>query len=131
MKKYNLGALSVKDQEIQDTKEEIIVDLIDRMQKYVADGKRVFSDSKLSKEEKLKALNFYCERFCGLSEFLNVTMRVEVRSESGGMYTQEMYNYFHYWIQVTEIEISGERKCAEWKDMRCMTATKQRLNRAN
>lgn len=113
MKKYNLGALSVKDQEIQDTKEEIIVDMIDRMQKYVADGKRVFSDSKLSKEEKLKALNFYCGRFSGLSEFLNITMGVDARSESGMLYTQEMYNHFHYWIQVTEIEISRERKCAE------------------
>ena len=39
MKKYKLGALNVSDKGLQDTKEEIVIELIDRMQKYVADGK--------------------------------------------------------------------------------------------
>lgn len=39
MKKYQLGALAVSDKGLQDTKEEIVIELIDRMQKYVAEGK--------------------------------------------------------------------------------------------
>lgn len=39
MKKYQLGALTVSDKGLQDTKEEIVIELIDRMQKYVAEGK--------------------------------------------------------------------------------------------
>ena len=37
MKKYQLGALTVSDKGLQDTKEEIVIELIDRMQKYVAE----------------------------------------------------------------------------------------------
>ena len=39
MKKYQLGTLTVNDKCLQDTKEEIVIELIDRMQKYVAEGK--------------------------------------------------------------------------------------------
>lgn len=33
MKKYQLGALTVSDKGLQDTKEEIVIELIDRMRK--------------------------------------------------------------------------------------------------
>lgn len=36
MKKYKLGALKISDKELQDTKEEIVIELNDRMQRYVA-----------------------------------------------------------------------------------------------
>lgn len=39
MKKYQLGALAVRDKELQDTKEEIVIELVDRMQKYIVEGK--------------------------------------------------------------------------------------------
>lgn len=42
MKKYQLGALTVSDKGLQDTKEEIVIELIDRMQKYVAEGKAAY-----------------------------------------------------------------------------------------
>lgn len=40
MKKYQLGALTVSDKGLQDTKEEIVIELIDRMQSMLQRVKR-------------------------------------------------------------------------------------------
>ena len=48
MKKYQLGALTVSDKGLQDTKEEIVIELIDRMQKYVAEGKAAYENRAVS-----------------------------------------------------------------------------------
>lgn len=40
MKKYQLGALTVSDKGLQDTKEEIVIELIDRMQSMLQRAKR-------------------------------------------------------------------------------------------
>ena len=109
MKKYQLGLLTVTDKGLQDTKQEIIEELIDRMQKYVASGKALYDNREKTKEERLQGIEYYCGRFCGLSEFLTATMGVEVRREDGFMYTQEMFNHFFYWKQTLEIEIRKER----------------------
>lgn len=113
MKKYKLGVLNVSDKGLQDTKEEIVIELIDRMQKYVADGKAAFENDSLTAEQKLNQVKHYCGRFCGLSEFLAVTMGIDVRREDGFMYTQEMYNHFHYWQMNLEIEIKREQEAAD------------------
>ncbi len=112
MKKYKLGALNVSDKGLQDTKEEIVIELIDRMQKYVADGKAAFENGSFTTEQKLNQVKYCCGRFCGLSEFLVGTMGIDVRREDGFMYTQEMYNHFHYWQMMLEIEIKREREAA-------------------
>ena len=39
-------------------------------------------------------------------------MGIDVRREDGFMYTQEMYNHFHYWQMMLEIEIKREREAA-------------------
>lgn len=113
MKKYQLGALTVSDKGLQDTKEEIVIELIDRMQKYVAEGKAAFEDRELTKEQRLSQIEYLCGRFCGLSEFLNITMGIEVREQGGLMYTQKMFNYFHYWKMNLGIEINKERDAAQ------------------
>lgn len=113
MKKYNLGALTVSDKGLQDTKEEIIIELIDRMQKYVADGKAAFENGSLTTEQKLNHIRFYCGRFCGLSDFLQGTMGIDVRRADGFLYTQEMYNHFHFWQMNLEIEMEREQKAAD------------------
>lgn len=113
MKKYQLGALTVKDKGLQDTKEEIVIELIDRMQKYVAEGKAAFENGEFTKKQRLNQIEHLCGRFCGLSEFLQVTMGIEVRREDGFMYTQEMFNHFHFWKMNLEIEIKKEREAAE------------------
>ena len=112
MKKYKLGALNVSDKGLQDTKEEIVIELIDRMQKYVADGKAAFENGSFTTEQKLNQVKYCCGRFCGLSDFLVGTMGIDVRREDGFMYTQEMYNHFHYWQMMLEIEIKREREAA-------------------
>lgn len=113
MSKYQLGALTVKDKGLQDTKEEIVRELIDRMQKYVAEGKAAFENGEFTKKQRLNQIEYLCGRFCGLSEFLQVTMGIEVRRADGVMYTQEMFNHFHFWKMNLEIEIKKEREAAE------------------
>ena len=110
MKKYQLGALTVSDKELQDTKQEIVEELIDRMQKYVADGKKLFEDHSKTKEERLSGIEYYCGRFCGLAEFLVITMGVEARCADGMLYTQVMYNKFFFWKQNLELDIRRERE---------------------
>ena len=66
MKKYQLGALTVSDKGLQDTKEEIVIELIDRMQKYVAEGKAAYENGDYTEEQKLNTITNLCGRFCGL-----------------------------------------------------------------
>lgn len=54
MKKYQLGALTVSDKGLQDTKEEIVIELIDRMQKYVAEGKAAYENRDYTEEQKIE-----------------------------------------------------------------------------
>ena len=63
MKKYQLGALTVSDKGLQDTKEEIVIELIDRMQKYVAEGKAAYENRDYTEEQKLNAITNLCGRF--------------------------------------------------------------------
>lgn len=122
MKKYKLGALNVSDKGLQDTKEEIVIELIDRMQKYVAEGKAAFEDGRSTTEQKLNQIECYCGRFCGLAEFLVGTMGIDVRRADGPMYTQEMYNYFHYWRMNLEIEIKKEQEAKAIQPLCSLTA---------
>ena len=113
MKKYQLGTLTVNDKCLQDTKEEIVIELIDRMQKYVAEGKAAYEDQSLTTEQKLEQIKRICNYFCGLDEFLQITMDIEVRRADGFLYTQEMFNKFFYWRQALEIELARESRAAE------------------
>ncbi len=113
MKKYQLGTLTVNDKRLQDTKEEIVIELINRMQKYVVEGKAVYEDQSLTTEQKLEQIKRICNYFCGLVEFLQITMGIEVRRSDGFMYTQEMFNRFFYWRQVLEIGLARENRAAE------------------
>lgn len=108
MKKYNLGSLSVKDKELQDSKEEIVIELLNRMEKYVNEGRETYENAGLTTKEKLKNIKRICNYFCGLSNFLNITMEVEVRCDDGFLYTQEMFNRFFYWQKTLEIELQRE-----------------------
>lgn len=113
MKKYRLGALTVSDNGLQDTKEEIVIELIDRMQKYVAEGKAAYENRDYTEEQKLNTITNLCGRFCGLAEFLQITMGIDVRRADGLLYTQEMYNNFHYWKMMLNIELEKENDAAE------------------
>lgn len=113
MKKYRLGALTVSDKGLQDTKEEIVIELIDRMQKYVAEGKAAYENRDYTEEQKLNTITNLCGRFCGLAEFLQITMGIDVRRADGLLYTQEMYNHFHYWKMMLNIELEKENDAAE------------------
>ncbi len=110
MKKYQLGALTISDKDLQDTKKEIVIELIDRMQRYVAEGKAAYENGSYTNEQKLNVIECLCGRFCGLSEFLQITMGVDVRRADGFLYTQEMYNRFHYWKTNLKIEIAKEQE---------------------
>ena len=106
MKKYNLGTLTVSDKGLQDIKEEIVIELIDRMQKYLAEGQGIYERDDITKEQKLNAITNICGRLCGLAEFLQVTMGIDVRNKSGALYPQEMFSKFHYWEMNLKIDIA-------------------------
>ena len=63
-----------------------------------------------TREERLSGIEYYCGRFCGLAEFLNITMGVEARCDDGMLYTQVLFNRFFFWKQNLEIEIKRERE---------------------
>ena len=115
MKKYQLGALTVSDKGLQDTKEEVVVELIDRMQKYVVEGDAAYKNQSWTTEQKLKQIERICNYFCGLAEFLQITMGIDVRRADGFLYTQEMFNRFHFWKMTLGIELKREeeRRCSE------------------
>lgn len=105
-KKYQLGRLEVSDQ-LQLERDEIIVELIDRMQKYVVQAEQSAQDIYVSPEDRLEYVKYISARFCGLSEFLQVTMQVDVRNpETGMLYTQEMYNRIHYRETMLSLDIA-------------------------
>ena len=113
MKKYQLGALTVSDKGLQDTKEEIVIELIDRMQKYVAEGKAAYENREYTEEQKLNTITNLCGRFCGLAEYQQITMGTDVRRADGLLYTQEMFNHFHYWKMNLNIEIAKRKEAEE------------------
>lgn len=98
----------MKDKELQDSKEEIVIELLDRMEKYVIEGRKIYENARLTTEEKLKIIKRICNYFCGLSNFLDITMGIEVRRDDGILYTQEMFNRFFYWQKMLEIELQRE-----------------------
>ena len=105
-KKYQLGRLEVSDQ-LQLERDEIIVELIDRMQKYVVQAEQSAQDASISLEDRIKHVRYISARFSGLAEFLNVTLRVDVRNpETGMLYTQEMYNRIHYRETMLSLDIA-------------------------
>lgn len=108
MKKYNLGSLKVSDKELFDTKEEIVEELIDRMQKYVAQSDDIMKDSRLSTEEKYNEIKCLHNRFGGLADFLNLTLDIEVRQEDGMLYTQAMSNKLHHRKLMLELELGRQ-----------------------
>lgn len=109
MKKYQLGTLTVSDKGLQDTKDEIVIELIDHMQKYVTEGKTLYESGSYTNEEKLAAINMLCWKFCGLSDFLQITMGIDVRAKDGFLYTQDMFNRFHYWETILKAEVDRQK----------------------
>lgn len=103
MKKYQIGTLTVKDLDLQDTREELVIEFIDRMQKYIVEGQAAFEDAGLSDAEKLERINSVYNRLCGLIEFLEIQLGVEVRSENGMLYPQELSYRLKYWLQLLEL----------------------------
>ena len=113
MKKYQLGALTISDRGLQDTKEEIVIELIDRMQKYVVEGTAAYEDQSLTTEEKLEQIGRICNYFCGLCNFLQITMGIDVRRTDGLLYTQELFNRFFYWQKTLEVALARESRAAK------------------
>lgn len=106
MKKYQLGILNVTDRELVGNRQEIIIELVDRMQKYVVEGNKAYNNPDLTSEEKLEWIDRICNRYIGLVEFLQNTMGVDIRRTDGVLHTQEMFNKFFYWRQTLMIELA-------------------------
>lgn len=105
-KKYRLGRLEVSDQ-LQTERDEIIVELIDRMQKYVVQAEQIARDESLEPETRIASIKHNSACLSGLAAFLQVDMRVDVRNpETGMLYPQEMYNRIHYLETMLSLDIA-------------------------
>lgn len=111
MKKYNLGCLQVLDKELFDTKEEIVGELLDRMQKYVVESDTIVKNPALSLEEKVHGVERLMNYFCSLDEFMRITLGITVGDEDGMEYTQTMFNrmYYHELMLKAEQERVSEK----------------------
>lgn len=78
--------LKIKGGKKFETAEEIQSELLDRLQKYPAEAKAVYENHSLSRAEKIKAIDRITNQFCGLSEFLNITLGLDVRLEDGQLF---------------------------------------------
>jgi hypothetical protein len=105
MKKYNLGALTVKDSELCDTKEEIVVEILDRLGKYVVAADAVAKDGSRTLEERLEGVRYVSSAFSGLSNFLSQNMKIEIRDPDGTLTTQTMFNRIYYHETMLKVEI--------------------------
>lgn len=110
MKKYYIGTFTVRDSEVQSTKEEILTDLLYRMSKYDTEGFITYNDTNLTLEQKLTKITLLRYQFDGLANFLTETMKIDVRTEDGTPYTQLFCTHFHYWCQMLEIELSQKKR---------------------
>ena len=111
-KKYQLGALEVTDSK-QMERDEIIIEMIDRMQKYVVEAERGANNRLLSLEERYECVKHTCSCFCGLSNFLNETLGIDLRNPaSGTLYTQDMFNRIYYHETMLKVEIAKKTKAA-------------------
>ena len=107
-----MGALTVSDKGLQDTKEEIVIELIDRMQKYVAEGKAEYENGDYTEEQKLNTITNLCGRFCGLAEFLQITMGIDVRRADGLLSPPALSTHSHYGTMNLEIAPGRARATA-------------------
>lgn len=115
-KKYNIGALEAKD-ELQMERDEIVIEMIDQMQKYVAQAEQAAHNTSLDLEERLELVQHAVGCFCGLSNFLNRTMRIDICDPSIGMsYTQEMFNRMHYQELMLKVELGRAKNNAACSD---------------
>ena len=110
MKIYHIGVFTVRDSEIQSTKEEILTDLLYRMSKYDTEGFMTYNDNNLTLEQKLTKITLLRYQFGGLAEFLGNTLKIDVRTEDGTPFTQPFFTHFHYWCQMLEIELSQKKR---------------------
>ena len=113
MKIYQLGALTISDNGLKSTREEIIAEFIDLMQKYVEASKEVYESSYYTNKQKLSVIEYFYERFCGLSDFLRKILGVDVRMADGMSYTQKMYNHFRFWKMILKAKTKKEKKVEE------------------
>lgn len=102
--KIELGALKVNDKGRMD-RNEIIIEMVDEMQKLTAEAEALARDTSRSLEDRYNGIKNICGRFCGLSNFLNCTIKIEVRDTDGSLYTQKMFNRIYYHETMLKIEL--------------------------
>ena len=106
-KKYSIGALEVTDRG-QMEKEEILVELLNEMQKYTAKAGKIAKDMTLTNKERLRGVRICIERFCGLSDFLRNSLYIDVRGSDGLPFGQEIFNRLHHLELNLEIELEEQ-----------------------
>lgn len=104
--------LKIKGEKKFDTAEEIRVELLDQLQKYPTKAKEVYNNATLTTEEKLQGISRIMNMFCGLSNFMNNVLGLEVRTEEGQLFTQYLFNKMHYMETMLKVEQASKAEQA-------------------
>ena len=96
--------LEIKNKHHLETAEEIVAEILDRLQKYAAEAEQVYNGNG-SPAEKLQALEHMQTSYAGLSNFFEKDLGYEVRLGDGFPFAQFYFNRIFYFRQTAEIEV--------------------------
>ena len=89
-KTYYLGPLKVTD-ERQFDRDEMVVEILDCLQKMEAEANKAATDPERTVAERLRAVEYTCTQFAGVSNCLMHNLGIEIRDSNGMLVTQEMF----------------------------------------
>lgn len=89
-------------------KEEIIVELLDCMQKYAVKADKAARDATVSLQKRYENVQRIIAYFCGLANFIDLDLKIEVRDKDGMLYTQALFNRMYYHETMLKVELMRE-----------------------
>lgn len=95
--------LKIKNRMHFETAEEIVSEILDKLQKYAAEAESIYRGAE-TPEKKLSRLEYLQTRYASLSDFLTNELGYDIRLEDGMLFTQYYFNRIFYYRQAAEIE---------------------------
>lgn len=104
--------LKIKNKNHFETAEEIINEILDKIQKLAAEAE-AFAHGTNTAEEKADGLRYKQTEIAALSNFLNNDLGYEIRLDDGTLFTSFYFNRVFYFRQMAEIEASRVKQAEE------------------
>lgn len=101
--------MKIKNLRHYDTADEIITELLDKIQKLSGKAEDIFKSDKTS-ESRLASLERMETECAALSNFLDNDLGYSVRTDDGMLFTQVCFNRIFYFRQMAAVEASKKKK---------------------